>query len=262
MSALITLLSDFGDVDPFVGIMKGVINGICPTADIVDLTHGIEPQNVLVGSIVWQPAVPYFPPGTIHLGVVDPGVGTSRLPIAVRAGGDYFVCPDNGLITYLARERAVEKIVALDNPAYRLPQPSRTFHARDIFSPAAAHLAAGVRIEDLGSPLTDFVRFTPTDPSIRRDFMIGHIVYFDAFGNAYTDITEDRFKEWAAVKYTSGVGRTSFDKVSTSYADGERGGPLAIFASHGRLEIAVRNGNARTALGLNLGDEVRLDRIA
>src|SRR3569833_1984577 len=109
MSALITLLSDFGDVDPFVGIMKGVIKGICPTADIVDLTHGIEPQNVLVGSIVWQTAVPYFPPGTIHLGVVDPGVGTSRLPIAVRAGGDYFVCPDNGLITYRARERAVEK---------------------------------------------------------------------------------------------------------------------------------------------------------
>jgi len=261
MSALITLLSDFGAVDPFVGIMKGVIKKIHPAADIVDITHGIEPQNVTVAAMAWQTAVPYFPPGTIHVAVVDPGVGTSRLQIAVQAGDAFFVCPDNGLLTLVARDRAITKIVSIENPAYRLTRTSRTFHGRDIFAPAAAHLAAGVDIAELGPAVDDIVRLTPTEPAIRRDFIIAHIVYFDTFGNAYSDLTESRFVEWGTAKFELTVNGTVVDHLVEAYGDVERGRPLAIFGSHGRLEIAVRNGNARTSLNLSLGDEVRFDRI-
>jgi S-adenosylmethionine hydrolase len=261
MPALITLLSDFGAADTFVGVMKGVIKSIHPTADIVDLTHGIEPQNVILGAIAWQAAVPYFPPGTIHVGVVDPGVGTSRLHIAVQAGDATFICPDNGLLTFIARERTISRIVSIENPAYRLTRTSRTFHGRDILAPAAAHLAAGVDIDELGRPLDDFVLLAPTEPAIRRDFIIAHIVYFDTFGNAYSDLTESRFVEWGTARFNFTVNGTAVNHLVEAYADVERGSPLAIFGSHGRLEIAVRNSSARTSLNLSVGDEVRFDRI-
>jgi len=261
MPSLITLLSDFGAVDPFVGIMKGVIKSIHPAADIVDITHGIEPQNVAVAAMTWQTAVPYFPPGTIHVGVVDPGVGTSRLHIAVQAGDAFFVCPDNGLLTLIARDRPISKIVSIETPAFRLARTSRTFHGRDIFAPAAAHLAAGVDIDALGPRVEDIVRLTPTEPAIRRDFIIAHIVNFDTFGNAYSDLTESRFVEWGAAKFDLTVNGTTINHLVEAYGDVERGRPLAIFGSHGRLEIAVRNGNARTSLNLSVGDEIRFDRI-
>ena len=260
MPALITLLSDFGACDPFVGVMKGVIKGIHPAADIIDLTHGIEPQNLTMGGMAWQMSTPYFPPGTIHVGVVDPGVGTTRRAIAARAEDAFFICPDNGLITFIARERSIDRIVVLENPMYQLPSPSRTFHGRDIFAPAAAHLAAGVDLDELGPTIDDYVRLIPTEPAIRRDFVIAHVVYFDTFGNAYTDLVEPRFADWGASRFTMTVNGTVIDKISQAYADVERGRPVAIFASHGRLEIAVRNGSARSALGLALGDEVRFDR--
>lgn len=256
---LITLLTDFGLADNFAGVLKGVIKSICPKADIVDISHGIEPQNVLAGAIAWQTAVRYFPPETIHLAVIDPGVGTARLAIAAQTRDATFICPDNGLLTFVAKEQAIHRMVCIENPAYRL-SASRTFHGRDVFAPAAAHLAAGVSFKALGPEFKDFVRLPLTLPAVDDDLAIAHVVYFDTFGNAYTDLTEDAFEAWSPDVVEIKVAGRIVDGPVSAYAAVEEGRPLALFASHGRLEIAVRNGSARSTLGLSIGDEVHLRR--
>ncbi len=165
---LITLLTDFGLKDGYPGVMKGVIWGIAPQAQIADITHLIQPQNVLEGALVLSRAAPYFPPGTIHLAVVDPGVGTSRRPIAAMLGNQFFVGPDNGLCSQLLAHSqlvgASTHFVHLNRPEFWLSQPSSTFHGRDIFAPAAAHLANGVDLSELGTPIGDPVVISPPQP--------------------------------------------------------------------------------------------------
>jgi len=256
---IVTLLTDFGYTDTFAGVMKGVIKRICPDAEIVDLTHGIPSQDVFAGAIAWQSAYRHFSAGTIHVGVVDPGVGSERRAIAVQAGGSMFLCPDNGLISFVASEVEVGQIVEIKNESFLLPTLSRTFHGRDVFAPAAAHLAAGVDIKELGPRVEDVVGLRQTEPIVDGDCVWAHVVYFDGFGNAYTDLTEEAFRTRRRGPVNVSVHGESIIGPLDAYAGAAVGMPLALFAAHGRLEIAVRNGNARTVLGLNIGDAIRID---
>lgn len=251
---LVTLTSDFGLRDPFVGIMKGVILGICPRARLIDLTHEIEAHDVLAAQLALECAVAFFAPGTVHLAVVDPGVGSNRRPLAIEAAGHRFVGPDNGLFTF-ALAGAGSSAVRLEEPAYRLPRVSLTFHGRDIFAPAAAYLALGVPMDRLGPRVTDPV--LASIPRARRegDGLVGEVLTWDRFGNAITSVTAadlDGMGESPAVEL---AGRRLGPPVS-AYAEGPEGLPAAILGSTGRLEIFVREGNARRSLGLGRGAPV------
>src|SRR5262245_43158568 len=227
MPPLITLTTDFGSRDPFVGIMKGVILSICPAARLVDLTHELAPQDVLGGRLALESAVPFFPDGTVHLAVVDPGVGTARRPIAIRCGRHHLVGPDNGVLSF-ALEHPGCTVVALAAPEYRLPEVSATFHGRDIFAPAAAHLAAGLPLERLGLSL----------PGCRLEggAVIVEVLDADHFGNLITSIASTRLAEipGRGVPTVEVNGRPALRLVG-SYAEGGDGEPAAIAGSTGRL---------------------------
>ncbi len=254
---VITLLTDFGNKDGFVGTMKGVIWGICPGAQIADISHEISPQDIRAGALALMRAAPYFPAGTVHIAVVDPGVGTHRQPMAAQLGSHFYVGPDNGLFTPLitaARDAGEPtRFVALDNPDYHLQNVSRTFHGRDIFAPAGAHLAAGVPLEALGTPITDPVLLPFSQPERTAFGFTAHIAGIDAFGNCTTDLP------WSQV-----AGRTLLIKVkdrvirglSPSYGHHTPGELIALVDSENYIEVAVVNGSAAALLGAQVGDPV------
>ena len=190
---VITLLTDFGLRDGYVGVMKGVIYGIAPRAQIADISHAIPPQNVLYGALALERVAPFFPDGTIHVGVVDPGVGTARRPIAGQVGAQYFVMPDNGLATILI-QRAREigetvRVVHLHKPEYWLPEISNVFHGRDIFAPCGAHMAGRVPLEQLGTPIEDYISLDYPQPQpIPEGGWRGQVMEVDFFGNLSTNI--------------------------------------------------------------------------
>ncbi len=259
MEPIITLTTDFGLRDPFVGIMKGVILCICREALLVDLTHEVTPRAILEGAFALESAWRFFPPGSIHLAVIDPGVGSRRRALALRAGGHYFVGPDNGLFTF-ALVAGAWSAVSLEAPAYRLAEVSRTFHGRDIFAPAAAHLASGVPLERLGPRIVDPV-LLPL-PGFRRegDEIVGEVIGNDRFGNLLTSVTADGVKEFgshAAIAVELGDRELG---LASSYEEGPAGVPTAIISSSGRLEIFVRNGSARAVLGTGPGTAVKVRR--
>ena len=189
---VLSITTDFGLTNGFVGVMKGVIYGIAPDAKIVDISHLISAQNVLEGAYAMWRAVPFFPPGSVHVGVVDPGVGTKRRPIGARLGDQYFIAPDNGLLTPLIldaeRNGETMEFVHLDNPKYWLPKVSNTFHGRDIFAPTGAHLAAGVPLSELGTPITDPIRLDMPRPEKTENGWLAHVTIIDIFGNLTTDL--------------------------------------------------------------------------
>jgi len=180
---IVTLLSDFGTADAYAGLMKGVVLSICPEARVVDLSHEVPPQNVTAGALLLRSTVRFFPPGTIHVAVVDPGVGGERKPILVQAGGATFVGPDNGLLHPAASERGINRIVALTKGEYHLPRVSRTFHGRDIFAPVAGHLARGVAAEDFGPVLSEMKTLPLATASRDANGVVGEVVHVDRFGN-------------------------------------------------------------------------------
>jgi S-adenosylmethionine hydrolase len=256
---IVTLTTDFGLRDPFVGIMKGVILGICPGAQLVDLTHEVPPQDVLQGCLALESAWRYFPAGSVHLAVVDPGVGSARRALAVRAAGHCFVAPDNGLLSFALD--AGGEAVSVEAAAYRLPEISRTFHGRDVFAPAAAHLAAGVPLERLGPAVTDPVRIAL--PRARRlgAVIAGEVIGADGFGNLLTSVRAED------VTGLPGCGELAVELDGrplgapvACYADGDDGAPRAIWGSSGRLEIFVRNADARRLLGGGVGTPVSVER--
>jgi S-adenosylmethionine hydrolase len=260
MAPVITLTTDFGLRDPYVGIMKGVLLSVCPSARLVDLTHDISPQDVLGGLLALEAAVPFFPAGTVHLAVVDPGVGSPRRALAVRAAGHCLVGPDNGLLSFVF-ERAGWTAVALTAPEYRLPEVSRTFHGRDIFAPAAAYLASGVPLERLGPPVTDPVRLRLPDCRLEGGVLIGQVLDADRFGNLVTSIPAARLAGIpgrGALELEVG-GRRVRGPVD-AYAQGGDGEPTAIVGSTGRLEIFVKAGSARDHLGIGRGAILRVRR--
>jgi S-adenosylmethionine hydrolase len=255
---IITLTSDFGYKDAFVGIMKGVIVGINPQAHIVDLSHGIPPQDIMAAALLLRHSVKYFPPGTVHVAVVDPGVGSARLPILVAGGGQYLVGPDNGVLSLVAAAEAPDCVVHLSNDAYHLPGGGKTFHGRDVFAPVAAHLSLGVAPAALGSPLDSFERITWPAPQLGDKRVRGEIVYVDGFGNLFTNIAAADLRRFAPHELTFNCRGRSIGGLADHYALVPTGSLLALVNSWGVLEIAVNNGNAQTVCGAGIGDVVEV----
>jgi S-adenosylmethionine hydrolase len=278
-SPLITLMTDFGLADGYVGTMKGVILDIAPDACLVDITHEIAPQDVRQAAFVLYSAYPFFPSHTVHLVVVDPGVGSARRPIALRTPAGVFVGPDNGVFTYVLAREPIEALVELADPRYRLLGVSHTFHGRDVFAPAAAHLAAGVLMAALGPSISDPVTFPLPRLEIGRGAIAGEVLHADRFGNVVTSIGKltwdgeelvlepafqeaegretTRFRPGEAVVVVAGQEVVG---VRRTYAEVRPGEVLMLVGSEGHLEIAVREGSATQRLGLQPGDavEVRL----
>jgi S-adenosyl-L-methionine hydrolase (adenosine-forming) len=256
---LIALLTDFGTADGYAGVMKGVILGIAPAARLVDLTHDIPPQDILTGAWVLHTAWRYFPEKTIFLCVVDPGVGGARHPIALRAGRRCFVGPDNGLFSYVLASGSAEQAVVLDRPEFQLPHPSATFHGRDIFAPCAAHLAADVPLAALGTPvdLVRLVTLLPPPPEWRDDYLAGHVLHVDHFGNLITDFAGALADAILATPDVAlQVGDRAVTERAPTFAAGPEAAPFALRASSGHVAIAVRNGSAAMLLGVSCGAEV------
>jgi S-adenosyl-L-methionine hydrolase (adenosine-forming) len=258
---IITLTTDFGLHDWFVGTMKGVMLGLAPQAQIIDISHSIAPGSLRAGAFSLRSAFRYFPPGTIHVGVVDPGVGSDRRAIAVRTRNYLFVGPDNGLLSCALDCEEVVAVHALKHSKYFLPQVSRTFHGRDVFAPVAAHLANGLPIAKLGGRLADYVRLSMPAPAIRKASVVGEVLYIDQFGNALTNldaislsdfICRRRGDESVAVY----LRRQHIGSLSACYASVPKGRPVAVIGSSGFLEIAVNGGHAARALKISLGDLV------
>jgi S-adenosyl-L-methionine hydrolase (adenosine-forming) len=266
---LITLTTDFGLTDPFVGIMKGVIASICPAAHVIDITHGVKAFDVLDGAVaIWQ-ASRYFPAETVHTIVVDPGVGSSRQPVLCRMGSAWFIAPDNGVLTLVEREvrRGGEKVShrSIENPQYMLPAQSNTFHGRDIFASAAAHLAAqverdNVQAETFGPAIESLIQLDVPEPVHNRDGSIeGVILKADRFGNLLTnlvagDVPADRTN--LAVE----LGSLHITRFCRFYAEAPNGELFAIVGSSGLLEISVNCGSAAEQTGVAPGTQLRMFR--
>jgi S-adenosylmethionine hydrolase len=259
MPRLITLTTDFGTRDAFVGIMKGVILRLNPDAILVDITHDIAPQNIEQAAYVLASAVPYFPSRTIHLVVVDPGVGSTRRAIAAQVGDTFFVAPDNGVLSSVLRPSSSVTVVHLTNRAYFLPRVSTTFHGRDIFAPVAAHLSLGIPLAALGTPIDDWVQLPQTRATRQGDIITGRVVYIDRFGNALTNIGEELLHGLERARLVVRVGAQTLRGIHTTYADVSPGEVLALVSSTFHVEIAVREGNAAQTLGIRVGDEVRIE---
>jgi S-adenosyl-L-methionine hydrolase (adenosine-forming) len=262
----IVLLTDFGYRDHYAGVMRGVIATITPRTPIIDLTHGIPPQQVMAGALILAQSWRFFPAHTIFVAVVDPGVGTDRLPIALKTrAGPYFVGPDNGLLSVAAAAAQIKTIVQLKAARYRLPDPSSTFHGRDIFAPAAAWLARGVKLDRLGPRIPSMATLDP-QAGVREtdDLLIGNVIYVDGFGNLVTNLTRERVERFAgqrrADKLAVKVGRHPLLKLYGTYGEVPVGAPLALFGSFAMLEVGLRDGNAANYFGADAGTAVTLMR--
>ena len=257
---IITLTTDFGTNDHLVGTMKGVILNINPAARIVDINHHVAPFDILDGALAIASAYKYFPPRTIHVVIVDPGVGTERRPLLVSGEKQYFVAPDNGVLSMIfERESCVVRHVTAEH--YFLNPISPTFHGRDVFAPTAAWLAKAWQTEAFGEEITDYVRFSMPKAKPAGQAIKGVVLRVDAFGNLMTNLTTE---DVPAAMVASGdiklaVNGKEVRKIARTFGDGIPGEPIAVFGSVGYLEIAVNRGNAARALGANRGAEVSLE---
>jgi S-adenosyl-L-methionine hydrolase (adenosine-forming) len=250
--SIVTLLTDFGTRDWFVPSMKGVILSIAPRANVVDLTHDIPPQDVHAGAFVLAAAAPTFPKGTIHVAVVDPGVGSRRRAVAVRTRMFTFVGPDNGLLSLAVPQEEVREIRTLEN-AHLFRQPvSRTFHGRDIFAPVAAHLVRGVKFASLGPKLESIQKLATKEPRRTRGSVQGEIIYIDHFGNLITNIPAAEIDKRCVVQ----AGTQHVRGIASGYSQAGRGKPVAVVNSLNLLEIGVRGGNAAKMLNGKVGTQV------
>jgi S-adenosyl-L-methionine hydrolase (adenosine-forming) len=251
--AIITLTTDFGMADGYAGIMKGVILGIARGVQLVDLSHDIPPQDVREAIYLLEGATPYFPEGAIHLAVVDPGVGSGRRALIVSTRRASYVGPDNGIFTRPLAEPGA-RAWELDRPEFWLPEPSRTFHGRDIFAPAAAHLANGVLPGEMGRHIADPVRLPLGGPSRASDGAIrGQVAHVDRFGNLITDVPA----AWVGGEgWQCQIAGETLAGICGAYADSAPGALLMLVSSGGALEIAERNGNAARRLGVKAGEEL------
>jgi hypothetical protein len=253
---IITLTTDFGLADSYVAAMKGVILGIAPQATVIDITHQIAPQNVREAAYALHTTLPYFPPGAVHVAVVDPGVGSARRPMAARVGDSILVGPDNGVFTFaLLGAGQPAACVHLDKPAYWLPQVSRTFHGRDIFSPVAAHLANGLPLEALGSPIDDPVHFEVQRAQQEPDGRLrGQVIHVDRFGNLVSNIPGD----WLAGRlWNVRIAGQQIIGPSLTYAEVASGQLLTLVSSDATLEVALRDGSAAGRLGVAAGEPIK-----
>jgi S-adenosylmethionine hydrolase len=255
-AGLITLLTDFGTADAFVGVMKGVILGIDREAHVVDLTHAVPPQQVLAGALLLRSAVDFFPDGTIHVAVVDPGVGSERQPIVVDTERGFLVGPDNGLLSLAAsrmRRRAIWRIEQREFVRYPV---SQTFHGRDIFAPAAAHLSRGVDPQRFGPALNTMIELAVPAASRTASRISGEVLYVDHFGNLVTNIDADAIGRFPAHALSVSIAGSRVTGPVSAYTAVAEGAPLAIVGSWGTMEIAVRNGSAAHRFAAGAGTPV------
>lgn len=249
---VITLLTDFGTADYFVGAMKGAILSVNPLAIIADITHEVPPQDIQSAAFSLLAAYKTFPEGTIHVAVVDPGVGSTRRPILVSAGGHFFVGPDNGLFTYIYDRELMYQIFHVTAEKYFRQPPSTTFHGRDIFAPVAAALSNGVKAEEFGPRIVDAVRLENSlVAEVKNGSVEGRIIHIDRFGNCITNITRDVFDIGNLV--INGETITDFRDF---YADNPRNEPFAIWGSAGFLEISINGASAAHKLRIKTGDRI------
>lgn len=280
---IVTLTTDFGLVDGYVGIMHGVIRSICPNVAIVDLSHQLAPQDVKGAAYLLYTAYSYFPADAVHCVVVDPGVGTSRRAVAVETSRGRFVAPDNGVLSYVLACQLVTAAVSLTDSRYHLPNISRTFHGRDIFAPVAAHLACGLPLTGLGKAATQLVTFpVPGVSVLPGDTLGGRVIHVDRFGNLITSIgrlqwhggelslrpafsitgdEEDAslLSPFSASEARVRVGDRCMEGIRPTYSDTPAGELLALIGSVGHLEIAVAGGSAAEVLDVGVGVEVILE---
>jgi len=247
---IITLTTDFGQSEAWVGQMKGTILGICPEATVVDLAHGVPPQDVRAGAYLLECGAGAFPPGTIHVGVVDPGVGTARRGVVLRSGRALYVGPDNGLFSRILEREGLEAGFALEASHLSLPSVSPTFAGRDVFAPAAAWLARGIAPESFGPPVADPVRL------FRTHGPVVPVILVDRFGNVVLDVRADELGNRGVARAETPAGPVT--RTVQTFAEAGEGEPVLLVNSAGYLEIAVREGRADERLGLARGSEVTL----
>ncbi len=246
-------MSDFGLADPYVGLMKGVILNLNPEVTIVDLCHEVAPQNITQAAFLLKTAWRFFPPETIHVVVVDPGVGSQRRAIILKIKKTFFIAPDNGVLSGVLEESDSFEAVALTNPQYWRHPVSPTFHGRDIFAPVAAHLSLGVPLHNFGEPASDLVTLPLPQPVEEGGVVIGQVIHIDHFGNLITNIKEDKLPKES---FSIDICGYHIKRLSPSYAEGDEF--LALIGSSGNLEIAVRNGNAAKRLKAGLETTVKV----
>lgn len=268
MSRLVALLTDYGYEDTYVAQVKAVLLSLCPTCEILDLTHGVPPQNVRSGAYLLATATPYLPEDTIIVAVVDPGVGTARRAVAVRGVRHTYLAPDNGLLSLVVRDDPPQCAVSLDNPRYHLSEVSATFHGRDLFAPCAAHLANGVPIERLGTPVepNTLISLPDIEPEVGDGVARCKPLHTDHFGNVVFNLRRDRFEKIyrgtgvAVVLIGNDAHETPLPLVRT-FGEVEWGAPLAYWGSNGYLEVAVNGGSAAHTLGID-NDSILEVRVA
>ena len=248
-SGIITLLTDFGLYDGFIGTMKGVILGINSNARIVDLSHDILPQDIDAAAFILHTSYSYFPIGTVHLAVVDPGVGTARKIIAVEAAGHFFIAPDNGILKYIFSYIPDALVTIINNTRYCLPSISNTFHGRDIFAPIAAHLSLGLYVSKLGPKFSGYITGDIHRPEITRDKIIGTVLHLDRFGNVITNISKDLLeKKYSGCPVSIIIGDSIINNILKSYEEAPDNIPAAVWGSSGYLEIILKGENAAKKL--------------
>jgi len=261
---IITLLSDFGLKDPYVAEMKAVILCKCPEAKIVDISHEIDKFNIRMGAFVLASAAPYFPKGTTHVAVVDPGVGTKRRPIIVKTKRSYFVGPDNGVIMLAALKEGLRHVHVIENPQYMFSRVSKTFHGRDIFAPAAAYLAKGCAASEFGKKIEDYVVPNFVKPCFENNVASGEVLHVDGFGNIITNISSEILSRLAIRE--NDFAKIDIDREATvlkfcsAYGDVSLGEVLAIVGSHDFLEFSVNQGSAAERFKAKSGDLIRVQR--
>jgi len=283
---VITLLTDFGTQDAYVGIMKGVIAGINPSATVIDICHSIPPQDTFSGAYLLSTSYKYFPEKTIHVAVVDPGVGSRRDIVCVETKDYFFLAPDNGLLSFIVHEERPKSIIRVTNSKYFLPSPSSTFHGRDVFAPVAAHLSLGVKPQQFGIRVNQLEQLDMPKPVQKKAGQVeGQIIYIDRFGNLITNITKEylikgaggqkpevRSKKPDAFEKTSKdkmllkydtiettIGKKKIIGLSKTYIDAESGEPLVLIGSAGFLEVSINQGNAQKYFRVDRGNKIRVE---
>ncbi len=253
---ILTLLTDFGRADGYVAAMKGIVLSISPTLNIVDITHDVPRQDIFQAALVLKQVAPNFPAGTVHVVVVDPGVGTERRPIVVEAGDHYFVGPDNGVLSLAAAKP--RRAYHITNRDLMLERLSHTFHGRDIFAPTGAHLACSADPEQTGSAIDDMVEIPLPQPTVDEGTITGEVIYADQYGNLLVNITEDYLSKLGPDSMTLTVSGISIEGLKKTYGDVSIGELVFYIGSTGYLEVARREGNARHYLGAPRGAQVVL----
>ena len=254
--AIVTLTSDFGTRDTYVGAMKGALLSIDASLSLIDLTHHIPFQDILGGSYALRQGTDRFPPDTVHLAVVDPGVGSERRGIAIDDGRHRWVGPDNGLFSHVLRQRAA-RVHQLTNPDLQAKVVSPTFHGRDIFAPAAAHLATGLDVSAVGPVVDDAICLAQITSQRQGNELVGSVLHVDHFGNLITSVTTQDVQALGAVAQIV-IGRTTITGLSVTYTDADPGQPMGLIGSGGHLEVSVRGGHAARELDVGVGATVTI----